>query len=176
MHHPRSANGTTVVVPVAIKTLKENAPTQARQEFCRELEKVAVLQHPNVVCLVAVCVREGPLCMLFEYMFQCDLHEFLLVHSPHSDVSARSDDGTPQILELSDFLAIAIQIASGKYVQSHHTMNGKSRRTHLLNFLLCHGSIWKKIFAASSDGSFLGAIEDWRFKCGAGAIGNTKKS
>lgn len=116
MHHPRSVNGTTVVSPVAIKTLKENSPTQTRQEFCRELEKVAVLQHPNVVCLIAVSVREEPLCMLFEYMFQCDLHEFLLVHSPHSDVSARSDDGTPQILELSDFLAIAIQVASGKKV------------------------------------------------------------
>ena len=114
MHHPKSANGTTVIYPVAIKTLKDNAPTQARQEFCKELEKVAVLQHPNVVCLVAVCVRQEPLCMLYEYNFQCDLQEFLLIHSPHSDVSARSDDGTPQILEISDFLTIAIQVASGK--------------------------------------------------------------
>ncbi|KFM80935.1 Tyrosine-protein kinase transmembrane receptor ROR2, partial [Stegodyphus mimosarum] len=119
MHHPRSASGTTIVSPVAIKTLKEGASTQTRQDFCREVETVAVLQHPNIVCLVAVCIREEPLCMLFEYMFQCDLHEFLLVHSPHSDVSARSDDGTPQILELSDFLAIAMQIASGmEYLSS----------------------------------------------------------
>ncbi|KAF8773198.1 Tyrosine-protein kinase transmembrane receptor like protein [Argiope bruennichi] len=119
MHHPRSASGTAVVSPVAIKTLKEGASTTTRQEFCREVETVAVLQHPNVVCLVAVCLREEPLCMLFEYMFQCDLHEFLLVHSPHSDISARSDDGTPQILELSDFLAISMQIASGmEYLSS----------------------------------------------------------
>nr|XP_042903977.1 tyrosine-protein kinase transmembrane receptor Ror-like isoform X1 [Parasteatoda tepidariorum] len=119
MHHPRSTSGTTIISPVAIKTLKEGSSAQTRQEFCREIETVASLQHPNVVCLVAVSIREEPLCMLFEYMFQCDLHEFLLIHSPHSDVSARSDDGTPQILELSDFLAISMQIASGmEYLSS----------------------------------------------------------
>lgn len=45
---------------------------------------------------------------------QGDLHEFLIAHSPRSDVSACSDDGMSQVvLEQPDMLAIATQIAAG---------------------------------------------------------------
>lgn len=43
------------------------------------------------------------------------MHEFLIAHSPRSDVSACSDDGMSQVvLEQPDMLAIATQIAAGE--------------------------------------------------------------
>lgn len=109
------------VTPVAIKTLKENAALKTQHDFQREAELMSDLHHPNIVCLLGVCMREEPMCMLFEYMSQGDLHEYLILHSPRSDVSASSEDGTPHILELPDFLHIAKQIAAGmEYLSGHH--------------------------------------------------------
>ncbi|XP_054714438.1 inactive tyrosine-protein kinase transmembrane receptor ROR1-like [Uloborus diversus] len=114
--------GANNITPVAIKTLKENATQKTRNDFQREAELMSDLHHPNIVCLLGVCVREEPMCMLFEYMSQGDLHEYLILHSPRSeDVSASSEEGTPHILELPDFLHIAKQIAAGmEYLSGHH--------------------------------------------------------
>ncbi|PSN51826.1 hypothetical protein C0J52_17686 [Blattella germanica] len=50
-----------------------------------------------------------------------DLHEFLICHSPRSDVSACSDDGNVRVLEQPEFLHIALQIAAGmEYLSGHH--------------------------------------------------------
>ncbi|MCL4149137.1 UNVERIFIED_CONTAM: hypothetical protein GTU68_037791, partial [Idotea baltica] len=80
------------------------------------------LRHPNIVCLLGVVIKEEPMCMIFEHMSQGDLHEFLISHSPRSDVSACSDDGMSQVvLEQQDMLVIATQIAAGmEYLASHH--------------------------------------------------------
>ncbi|KFM72830.1 Tyrosine-protein kinase transmembrane receptor ROR1, partial [Stegodyphus mimosarum] len=116
-----SLHGNGSVTAVAIKTLKENATLKTQHDFQREAELMSDLHHPNIVCLLGVCLREEPMCMLFEYMSQGDLHEYLILHSPRSDVSASSEDGTPQILELPDFLYIAKQIAAGmEYLSGHH--------------------------------------------------------
>lgn len=110
------------VTQVAIKTLKENATAKTQQDFRREVDMMTDLRHPNIICLLGVCVKEEPMCMLFEYMSHGDLHEFLIMHSPRSDISAaNSDDGTVRILESSDFLRMATQIAHGmEYLASHH--------------------------------------------------------
>ncbi|XP_065569518.1 tyrosine-protein kinase transmembrane receptor Ror-like isoform X2 [Artemia franciscana] len=108
---------------IAIKTLKAGATLKTQQDFRREVEMMAELRHPNIVCLLGVVTTDTPQCMLFEYMAQGDLHEFLISHSPRSDVSvsASSDDGTYSSLEQSDFLFIATQIAAGMdYLSSHH--------------------------------------------------------
>lgn len=70
------------------------------------------LQHPNVVCLLGVVTQEQPVCMLFEFLPQGDLHEFLIMRSPHSDVGCSSDeDGTVKsTLDHGDFLHMAIQV------------------------------------------------------------------
>ncbi|GFT86851.1 inactive tyrosine-protein kinase transmembrane receptor ROR1 [Nephila pilipes] len=116
-----SLHGNGSVTPVAIKTLKENATQKTQHDFQREAELMSDLHHPNIVCLLGVCMREEPMCMLFEYMSQGDLHEYLILHSPRSDVSANSEDGTSHILELPDFLYIAKQIAAGmEYLSGHH--------------------------------------------------------
>ncbi|XP_068201000.1 inactive tyrosine-protein kinase transmembrane receptor ROR1-like isoform X2 [Palaemon carinicauda] len=115
-----SPDGTSVLV--AIKTLKENATAKTRQDFHREVELMTDLRHPNIVCLLGVVMKDEPMCMLFEHMSQGDLHEFLISHSPRSDVSACSDDGMSQVvLEQPDMLVIATQIAAGmEYLANHH--------------------------------------------------------
>ncbi|GLH15030.1 Tyrosine-protein kinase transmembrane receptor Ror [Gryllus bimaculatus] len=104
---------------VAIKTLKENATPKTQADFRREVELMTDLRHNNIVCLLGVVMKGEPLCMLFEYMTEGDLHEFLISHSPRADV-AGSDEGS-HVLGQSEFLHIALQIATGmEYLSSHH--------------------------------------------------------
>lgn len=86
--------------------------------FCSPSQEAAVLtelQHPNVVCLLGVVTQEQPVCMLFEFLPQGDLHEFLIMRSPHSDVGCSSDeDGTVKSsLDHGDFLHMSIQVGGG---------------------------------------------------------------
>lgn len=102
-------------MPVAIKTLKENANVKTQHDFQREAELMADLHHPNIVCLVGVVTRQEPMCLLFEYMSHGDLHEFLIAHSP-----SRADS-INQTLEFSDFLHVCRQIAAGmEFLAAHH--------------------------------------------------------
>ncbi|XP_077273107.1 tyrosine-protein kinase transmembrane receptor Ror isoform X3 [Temnothorax americanus] len=104
---------------VAVKTLKENATPKTQSDFKREVELMTDLRHPNIICLLGVILKGEPMCMLFEYMTQGDLHEFLICHSPRSDVPLNNSGG--KILEQPEFLHIALQIASGmEYLASHH--------------------------------------------------------
>ena len=75
---------------------------------------MAELHHPNVVCLLGVVTQEQPVCMLFEFLNQGDLHEFLIMRSPHSDVGCSSDeDGTVKSsLDHGDFLHLALQVTT----------------------------------------------------------------
>lgn len=98
---------------VAVKTLKENATPKTQSDFKREVELMTDLRHPNIICLLGVILKGEPMCMLFEYMTQGDLHEFLICHSPRSDVPLNNSGG--KILEQPEFLHIALQIASGRY-------------------------------------------------------------
>ncbi|XP_034188022.2 tyrosine-protein kinase transmembrane receptor Ror isoform X1 [Osmia lignaria lignaria] len=104
---------------VAVKTLKENASPKTQSDFKREVDLMTDLRHPNIICLLGVILKGEPMCMLFEYMTQGDLHEFLICHSPRSDVPL--NNATGKILEQPEFLHIALQIASGmEYLASHH--------------------------------------------------------
>lgn len=107
---------------VAIKTLKDVSNVQQWGEFQKEATVLTELQHPNMVCLLGVVTQEQPVCMLFEFLPQGDLHEFLIMRSPHSDVGCSSDeDGTVKSsLDHGDFLHMAIQVAAGmEYLSSH---------------------------------------------------------
>lgn len=95
---------------VAIKTLKENASAKTAADFRREVDLMSELRHPNIVCLLGVCLSSEPLCMLFEFMVRGDLHEFLMAHSPRSDLS---NSHLSQPLDQQDFMHISIQIAAG---------------------------------------------------------------
>ncbi|XP_045160300.2 inactive tyrosine-protein kinase transmembrane receptor ROR1-like isoform X3 [Mercenaria mercenaria] len=115
--------GENTVSKVAIKTLKENAAPKVQNDFRREVDMMSEMRHPNIVCLLGVVMKQEPMCMLFEYMSMGDLHEYLIQHSPHSDMSVvSSEDGSQRpILDYGDMLHIATQIASGmEYLASHH--------------------------------------------------------
>lgn len=109
------------VTKVAIKTLKENSAPKVQNDFRREVDLMSEMRHNNIVCLLGVCMKQELMCMLFEYMIHGDLHEYLIVHSPHSDVSACEDNDTPRILEYGEMIHIATQVAAGtEYLASHH--------------------------------------------------------
>ncbi|XP_014668164.1 PREDICTED: inactive tyrosine-protein kinase transmembrane receptor ROR1-like [Priapulus caudatus] len=114
-------NGDVAITQVAVKTLKENASPKIQQDFRREVDLMTDLRHPNIVCLIGVCIKEEPMCMLFEFMAQGDLHEFLVMRSPHSDVSMSSGEDNQHLLDHADFFYIAIQISAGmEYLSSRH--------------------------------------------------------
>ena len=98
---------------VAIKTLRSGATTKIKQDFQREIEMCTELRHPNIVCLLGVQIKEDPLCMIFEYLSQGDLHEFLGSHSPKMDVSDDDLSIQDRCLDPADMSFIAIQIAAG---------------------------------------------------------------
>lgn len=98
-------------VNVAIKALKENASLKTQQDFKREIELISDLKHQNIVCILGVILNKEPYCMLFEYMANGDLHEFLISNSPIEKKS---------LLQL-EFLKIAMQISEGmEYLSGHH--------------------------------------------------------
>ncbi|KAL3271515.1 hypothetical protein HHI36_021994 [Cryptolaemus montrouzieri] len=96
---------------VAVKSLKENASAKTQADFQREIELISELKHPNIICLLGVVLKQDPICMLFEYMSEGDLHEFLIANSP----------GEGKSLTQNQFLHIAIQIAKGmEYLSDNH--------------------------------------------------------
>lgn len=96
---------------VAVKALKENASVKTQADFKREIELISDLKHANIVCILGVVLKEEPLCMLFEYMTQGDLHEFLIANSPNEGKS----------LTQLQFLQISMQISEGmEYLSGHH--------------------------------------------------------
>lgn len=105
------ANGERIYV--AVKALKENASAKTQADFRREIELISDLKHNNIVCILGVVLKEEPLCMLFEYMTQGDLHEFL--------ISNAINDNFAGGLNQAQFLYIALQICDGmEYLASHH--------------------------------------------------------
>lgn len=118
----RAAGKSDQVTYVAVKTLKENATPKTQNDFKREVDLMTDLRHPNIICLLGVVLNGEPMCMLFEYMTQGDLHEFLISHSPRSDdVPLNSLSG--KVLEQHEFLHIALQIASGEDVDFFFFIN-----------------------------------------------------
>ncbi|KAJ8950729.1 hypothetical protein NQ318_011220 [Aromia moschata] len=96
---------------VAVKSLKENASAKTQADFQREIELISELKHPNIICLLGVVMKQEPMCMLFEYMSEGDLHEFLIANSPEEGKCLTHDQ----------FLDMAIQIAQGmEYLSSSH--------------------------------------------------------
>ncbi|XP_059500578.1 tyrosine-protein kinase transmembrane receptor ROR2 isoform X4 [Stegostoma tigrinum] len=121
---------------IAIKTMKDKTEMTLKEEFKHEALMRSRLQHPNIVCLLGIVTKEQPMSMIFCYPSQSDLHEFLVMRSPHSDVGSSDDDRTVKsALEPADFLHIVTQIAAGmEYLSNHHVIH-KDLATR--NILVC---------------------------------------
>ncbi|KAG8455369.1 hypothetical protein GDO86_001532 [Hymenochirus boettgeri] len=121
---------------VAIKTLKDKVEVALREEFKHEAMMRSRLQHPNIVCLLGTVTKEQPMSMIFSYSPLSDLHEFLVMRSPHSDVGSTDDDKTVKsTLEAADFLHIVTQIAAGmEFLSSHHAVHKDLAARNVLVF------------------------------------------
>ncbi|KAJ8011214.1 hypothetical protein DPEC_G00055840 [Dallia pectoralis] len=109
-------SGETPVL-VAVKTLREDASKDARNDFLKEIRIMSRLRDPNIVSLLAVCVESDLLCMITEYMENGDLNQFLSSHQLNNpDETQPSDKAT---VSYSDLISMCTQIASGmKYLSS----------------------------------------------------------
>ncbi|XP_073696218.1 discoidin domain-containing receptor 2 [Garra rufa] len=64
-------------VLVAVKQLRADATSNARNDFLKEIKIMSRLNNPNIIQLLCVCVSSDPLCMVTEYMENGDLNMFL---------------------------------------------------------------------------------------------------
>lgn len=62
---------------VAVKTLKDVAVDDTRDDFEREATLLSNLQHDNIIKFYGVSVDGEALMMIFEYMEHGDLNNFL---------------------------------------------------------------------------------------------------
>ncbi|KAM9425767.1 muscle, skeletal receptor tyrosine-protein kinase [Pholidichthys leucotaenia] len=108
---------------VAVKMLKEEASADMQNDFQREAALMAEFDHPNIVRLLGVCAVGKPMCLMFEYMAQGDLNEFLRRRSPtqsirtlsRASLSGRSFSSEMEAgsLTCAEQLSVAKQIAAG---------------------------------------------------------------
>lgn len=157
---------------VAVKALKENASAKTQADFKREIELISDLKHDNIVCILGVVLKEEPLCMLFEYMTQGDLHEFLIANSPNEQ----------KCLTQLQFLYISMQICEGmEYLAGHHYVHrdlaarnclvGDHLTVKISDFGLSrdiYSSDYYRFFNLRD--FFFFALNDWAIFCSQGSI------
>lgn len=121
---------------VAIKTLKDKVDGALCEEFRHEAMLRFHLQHQNVVSLLGVVFKEQPMSVIFTYSSIGDLHEYLVMRSPNSDVGSSDDEKTVKsTLEQSDFLHVITQIAAGmEYMSSKQIVHKDLAARNILVF------------------------------------------
>uniref|UniRef100_A0A8D3B3L8 Discoidin domain-containing receptor 2 n=1 Tax=Scophthalmus maximus TaxID=52904 RepID=A0A8D3B3L8_SCOMX len=97
-------------VLVAVKQLRADATSQARNDFLKEIKIMSRLNDPNIIRLLCVCVSSDPLCMVTEYMENGDLNMFLSQREIESTLTHANN--IPSV-SLSDLLHMSVQISSG---------------------------------------------------------------
>ncbi|XP_014665565.1 PREDICTED: NT-3 growth factor receptor-like [Priapulus caudatus] len=106
---------------VAVKTLKCQSAENALHEFMAEADIMNRLQHESIVTFHGICIDGDPLMMVFEYMKNGDLNNYLRSRGPDAKLLSKSQ--CPSFNELSsvELIHVAIQIASGmQYLSSQH--------------------------------------------------------
>ncbi|KAG8189629.1 hypothetical protein JTE90_009560 [Oedothorax gibbosus] len=105
---------------VAVKTLKDAGVDDAKDDFEREAELLANLQHINIIKFYGVSTDGEALMMLFEYMEFGDLNNFLRDRCPTSGKPDIEEHKYPQ-LSIPDLIKISCQISAGMdYLASQH--------------------------------------------------------
>ena len=64
-------------VMVAIKMLKNTMTEEAKADFDREAKLLTSLQHDHIVTFYGICIEEESFMMIFEYMENGDLNNYL---------------------------------------------------------------------------------------------------
>ncbi|KAL3866799.1 hypothetical protein ACJMK2_044067 [Sinanodonta woodiana] len=112
------AEGETVMV--AIKMLKNGIIEDAKRDFKREAELLTNIQHENIITFYGICIDEECFMMIFEYMENGDLKNYLRSRGPDAAFFCNGPVSDP-VLSVIELLHIASQIASGmSYLASQH--------------------------------------------------------
>ncbi|KAL4646553.1 discoidin domain-containing receptor 2-like isoform X2 [Arapaima gigas] len=99
-------------VLVAVKQLRADATSNARNDFLKEIKIMSRLNDPNIIQLLCVCVSSDPLCMVTEYMENGDLNMFLSQREIESTLTHANN--IPSV-SMSDLLHMSVQISSGMH-------------------------------------------------------------
>lgn len=113
-HFGQVTKGYVKNIPVAVKSLKENASEKDKQDFMNELNILKkVGYHRNVVCLVGACHIHGILYVALEYAMYGDLRSYLR-RSRKEKGSIYTNSGLPVInLNQCMLLQLALDVATG---------------------------------------------------------------
>lgn len=65
-------------IAVAVKTLKVGSSTEEKLNFLSEVEVMKRFDHPNIIKLLAVCIKNEPVLTVMEFMLYGDLKTYLL--------------------------------------------------------------------------------------------------
>ena len=107
---------------VFIKSLREHASSKLKQQFRIEMTWASGFSHPNIIQLLAVCTKEQPQYMIFEYLEYGSLKEFLQsIDSVWEDFDTALNDAVSTCasstlnpaLGLEDLVNISWQVANG---------------------------------------------------------------
>ena len=133
-------------IDVAVKTLKEEASSVIVQNFIDEAKLMFSFDHPNILKIHGVCMSEMPYQLVFEFMDEGDLTQFLRSRASSTQrrllnpfgsrsrtESSYSDD--PPSLTKTELLYICKQIASG--------MEYLSNENHVHRDLACRNCLIK---------------------------------
>ena len=109
------------VMQVAVKALRVEASSSEQQQFRKEAELMNKFSHENIVKFCGVCFEGAPhepLYMIFEFMPNGDLHEYLrkLCPSVLNSMDERESSNAISLAvekNLAQFHSISIQIAKG---------------------------------------------------------------
>ncbi|XP_053405118.1 BDNF/NT-3 growth factors receptor-like [Mercenaria mercenaria] len=106
-------------VMVAIKMLKNDMTEDSVKDFERECEVLTNMNHKNIVTFYGVCIHEDTCMMIFEYMQNGDLNNFLRKHGPDGSIFGNFRPNS--MLNEAELLQIGLQVAEGmSYLASHH--------------------------------------------------------
>lgn len=121
---------------VTIKTVRDRGDLTLCEEFRQEAFLHFQLQHQNIACLLGVVTKEQPMSMVFGSSSLGDLHEYLVMRSPNSDIGSSDDDKTfKSTLEQADFLHILTQVAAGmEYLSSKQVVHKDLAARNILVF------------------------------------------
>ena len=114
---------------VAVKTLKQESSKETVEDFIREAKLLHGFDDPHIVEFFGVCMEDMPFYMVFEYMDQGDLCQFLRTHSSstqrrynppmHRERISSSVSTDSATLGTTQLLDICKQIAKGMaYLES----------------------------------------------------------
>ncbi|KAI2654214.1 Proto-oncogene tyrosine-protein kinase ROS [Labeo rohita] len=104
------------VVPekrVAVKTLHKDASDYEKTEFLKEAYLMSQFNHPNILRLIGVCLRNEPHYLILELMEGGDLRSYLR--------GARPTANRKELLSLNSLLDISLDAATGcAYLEKMH--------------------------------------------------------